>query len=246
MAQPAGPSEIVTDPPSILDWLRTGISQVGLAPLSAPAIRPAPVLPPALSDNNDSTPYALAGPGPLPSGGEPRPIGPGGIRRLWRKVLGPFSRFFRWLNEGAYLASLPFLMILLFGTAVKARPLALFGATFVVLLNLGRLAAGFPALVLTVLRDGLDGRRLLKSTREVVEPAATIALVFLAFTFIPWLSNERSLQAPLAERIERNAEDLEDEMKGEVRVLIEKARELESGQPEATRGRPGRGSRQIP
>ncbi len=238
MPWPTGPSEIGTDAPSIMDWLRTGISQVGLAPLSAPAMRPAPALPPALSDNNDSTPYALAGPERIPSGRDPRPIGPSGIRRLWRKALGPFQKFFRWLNEGAYVASLPFLMILLFGTAVKARPLALFGATFVVLLNLGRLAAGIPALVLTVLRDGLDRRRLLKSTREVAEPAATIALVFIAFTFVPWLSSGRSIRAPLADRIEQNAEDLENEMKGEVRELIEEARELESGQPGTAHRRP--------
>lgn len=241
MARPAGTPEIGTDPPSIMEWLREGISQVGLAPLSAPAIRPAPVLPPALSESNDSTPYALAEPGPLPSGRDPGPIGTDGLRRLWRGALQPFQKLFRWLNEGAYIVSVPFLMILLFGAAVKARPLALFGATFVVLLNLGRLVAGVPALVLTILRDGPDLHRLRRPIRRVVDPAATIAVVLLAFTFIPWLSSGRSERGPLADRIERNAAALEGEMKGEVRGLIEEARELESDRPRPVRPRTGRG-----
>ena len=86
-------------------------------------------------------------------------------------------------------------MILLFGTAVKNRPLALFGATFVVLLNIGRLAAGAVNLAVVPLRDGLNTRKIKKPVRRVVEPVLTIGLVVLAFTFIPWLSSGRADQA---------------------------------------------------
>ena len=61
---------------------------------------------------------------------------------LWRREVGEVQRVFRWLNEAPYLISVPFIVIFLFGIAFKSRSLALFGATFVVLLNLGRIAAG--------------------------------------------------------------------------------------------------------
>src|SRR5262249_33395272 len=222
------PSPAVDDGagPSIGAWLRAGISQIGLAPLTADRMKPVrPTRPSSLDDAEDSKPYALA-----------RPViddrGPVRIRdnivvRLWRRELGGFQKVFRWLNESAYFVSIPFLMILLFGTAVKSRPLALFGATFVVLLNLGRLVAGAANLALVPLRDGLSARRLKKPVRRVVEPILTIALVVLGFTFIPWLSGRRTDQGSLTDRIRSGATALEKDIKGEVDAVVDKARRLD-------------------
>jgi hypothetical protein len=147
--------------------------------------------------------------------------------RLWRRELGGLQKVFRWLNESAYFVSIPFLMILLFGTAVKNRHLALFGATFVVLLNLGRLVAGAANMGLVPLRDGFSPRKYPKPVRRVVEPILTIALVVLGFTFIPWLSGGRPARGNLTDRIRAGATELEKEIKGEVGAVIDKARRID-------------------
>ena len=84
---------------------------------------------------------------------------PGGTK--W----APIQKIFRWLNESAYLVSIPFVIILLFGIAVKAYSIAIFGATFVVLLNIGRIVAGVANLAVIPLRDGFN-------MQEVQETAA--------------------------------------------------------------------------
>src|SRR5262245_15901508 len=127
------PSDEDEPPPSIAAWLKAGISQVGLAPLSSDRL-PRPTRPSALDDAEDSKPYQLAAP-VLENRGPVR-IQDSPLIRLWRRVLGYIQKVFRWLNDSAYVVSIPFLMILLFGAAVKNRPVALFGATFVVLLNI--------------------------------------------------------------------------------------------------------------
>src|SRR5262249_39768907 len=118
--------------PSIASWLRTGISKVALAPLSVDRMPIGKRAPSPLDDAEDSKPYALAQP-EGGAGGRVRMLDTV-VVRVWRRELGSIQKVFRWLNESAYFVSIPFIMILLFGTAVKNRPMALFGATFVVLL----------------------------------------------------------------------------------------------------------------
>lgn len=213
-------------PPSIAAWLKAGISQVGLAPLSVDRMPlPRPTLPSALEDGEDSRPYALADP-KVDNRGAVR-IQDNIVLRLWRRELGGFQKVFRWFHESAYFVSIPFVMILLFATAIKNRPLALFGATIVVLLNLGRLAAGVANLALVPLRDGLTARRYKKPVRRVVEPILTIAAVVLAFTFIPWLSGGRSAGGNLADRLRAGATGLGKEIEGETHDLLGKARKID-------------------
>jgi hypothetical protein len=224
-AVPVPPPADDDGPPSIGAWLKAGISQVGLAPLSADRIPLRPVLPSALDDGEDSEPYKLAS--PIVDNRGPVRIQDSFLVRLWRWGLGDIQKVFRWLNESAYFVSIPFVMILLFGTAVKSRPMALFGATFVVLLNLGRLAAGVPNLALVPLRDGLNARKLRKPLRRVVEPILTIALVVLGFTFIPWLSGDRGGGGSLADRIRAGAKGLEKDIDGEVDVVVKKVGKID-------------------
>ena len=212
-------------PPSIGAWLKAGISQVGLAPLSADRIPLRPVLPSALDDSDDSEPYKLAS--PIVDNRGPVRIQDSLLVRVWRRGLGDIQKVFRWLNESAYFVSIPFVMILLIGTAVKSRPMALFGATFVVLLNLGRLAAGVPNLALVPLRDGLNVRKLRKPFRRVVGPILTIALVVLGFTFIPWLSGDRDGGGSLADRIRAGAKGLETDIEGEVDLVVKKVGKID-------------------
>ena len=123
------------------------------------------------------------------------------VVRVWRRQLGGVQKLFRKINQAAYLVSVPFLMILLLGAVVGNRPMALFGATVVVLLNIGRLVAGVANLAVIPFRDGINLNKMKKPLRRVIEPAVTIGLVVLAFTFIPWLSSGQSAKGSIADRI---------------------------------------------
>src|SRR5262249_47505872 len=148
----------------------------------------------------DSKPYALAKPTVRHSGGAAsRPAGV--VTRLWRGQLGWVQKLFRKINETAYLVSIPFLVILLLGAVVGNRPLALFGATLVVLLNFGRIIAGAANLAVMLLRDGINFAKMKRPLGRLIEPAVTIGLVVLAFTFIPWLSRDQHASATIADRI---------------------------------------------
>jgi hypothetical protein len=135
-------------------------------------------------------------------------------------------KFFRKINQAAYLISVPFLIILLLGVVVKNRQLAFFGATIVVLLNIGRLAAGVANLAVIPFRDGLNFSKMKKPAQRVAEPIVTMGLVVLAFIFIPWLrASEKSAKGSLTERIRSGAQALKTEMRGEVDKLGAQAQE---------------------
>ncbi len=112
-------------------------------------------------------------------------------------------------------------MILVLGTVVGNRPMALFGATVVVLLNIGRLVAGAANLAVVPLRDGIDLKKMKKPLGRVIEPAVTIGLVVLAFTFIPWLSSAQAAKGSIADRIRSGAKALKQDMKGQVDQVVD-------------------------
>ncbi len=212
----------VAGPAPATNWLARMTSQVGLAPITIdrmPAGRKKPAMF-AEDDLADSKPYALAKPERRRSGGGgSRP--PGVVARVWRGQLGGLQKLFRKLNQAAYLVSIPFLMILIFGTVVGNRPMALFGATVVVLLNIGRLVAGTANLAVIPLRDGIDLTKMKKPLGRVIEPAVTIVLVFLAFLFIPWLSSAQAAKGTIADRIRFGAKALKEDMKGQVNQVVD-------------------------
>jgi hypothetical protein len=222
----AGPIGKADDPagPSIGARIKAGLSSVALAPLTLEKV-PRLRKPDPLDDAEDSRPYMLARP-MVETRGRVR-VQDNILLRFWRREIGGIQKVFRWLNESAYFVSIPFIMILLFGTVVKNRPIALFGATFVVLLNLGRLAAGAVELFVAPFRDGLNVGKLKKPARRVGEPFVTIVLVFLGFTFIPWLSGSRLGRGSLPDRIRDGAAGLEKEIEGEVDSVVKKARKID-------------------
>jgi DNA-directed RNA polymerase subunit RPC12/RpoP len=174
---------------SASSWLgEVQASQVSLASLTIDRM-PAGFKTPSMfpeDDLADSKPYLLADP-ERSSGGQPVSQVSGTTIR-WRRQLSAIERFFRWINQSAYLVSVPFLMILILGTIVRNHPLALFGAAVVVALNIARLISGVFNLAVIPFRDGINWKRLKQPIERLIEPAITIGLVGLAFTFIPWLS----------------------------------------------------------
>jgi hypothetical protein len=206
---------------SIGSWLKEGaVSQAVLAPLTLDR-KPVPrqFLPSALDDGADSKPYLLAQPDRVYRGRVKSQDST--LLRIWRGQLGKLQKLFRTINQAAYLASLPFLMILIFGAAVKNRPLAIFGATFLVLINIARLVAGCANLAVIPFRDGINVNKMKKPLRRVIEPAVTIGLVIVAFTFMPWLATDGATKGGIAGRIRASAEDLKKEMKGEVNKVVD-------------------------
>ena len=143
------------------------------------------------------------------------------LMSVWRGQLTNLMKLFRKINQAAYLFSVPFLVILLLGIAVQNRPMALFGATVVVLLNVGRIAAGVANLAVIPFRDGIDFSKMKKPAQRVAEPIVTIGLVVLAFMFVPWLSKGQSAKGSIAERIRSGAHDLKKEMKDEVDKVVD-------------------------
>jgi hypothetical protein len=217
--------------PSLSSWLKAAVSNVGLAPVSVDRMpigmrRGAAVSP--LDDAEDSKPYILAGPAPGVHRGKGTTAANAAVR-TWRRELGVVERVFRWLSESAYFVSVPFIVLLLLGIALKSRNLALFAATFVVLLNIGRMVAGAANLVAVPLRDGIGtkSKRLKKPLRRVIEPVVTIGLVVLAFTFIPWLSAGETKGEPLTQRLRDTAKGLRKEMAGELESTVDQAKNLD-------------------
>ena len=60
-----------------------------------------------------------------------------------------------------------------------------------------------------------------KPLGRVIEPAVTIVLVVLAFTFIPWLSSAQAAKGSIADRIRSGAQALKQDMKGEVDQVVD-------------------------
>ena len=224
-----------------LSWLAAAPSDVGLAPLTVDSLSigraPRSTRPKYDDDLGDGEPYALGKPlVPTYKGSSGEPAA-GDLKRLWRRELGIVQRSFRWLNETAYLLSVPFLMLILFGTIVRSRPLALLGATAVVLLNLGRIVAGLANVLVVPFRDGIfqgvaflippftflylsrHWDKLKKPTIRIVTPILTIALVFLAFAAIPSLRRDGKgvSAADLKAELREDVESLEGEMVDEVK-----------------------------
>jgi hypothetical protein len=213
------------DVPSMSDWLKVSMSKVGLAAISQQGILKRPVKPSPLDDAEDSKPYSLAKPDRRAA--YRHDSGPANALVVaWKHEVGLIARIFRWLNESAYVVSIPFVIIGLFGIAVKNRPIAVFGATFVVALNLGRIVAGVANLAVVPLREGLNFRKLKKPARRVIEPVVWICGVALAFTFIPWLSSDGSSAGNISDRIRSTAESFKNEFKGEVENVAGQAKNL--------------------
>jgi hypothetical protein len=211
--------------PSIGGWLRSDALSAVLAPITVDRMRIGAKRSSPLDDLEDSKPYTLARPQAVSRGRAVAPVG--AALGLWRRQIGVFQKLFRSVNETAYLLSIPFIVILLVGIVLKSRSTALFGATFVVVLSVGRIVAGLAGLASVPLRSGLDAGKMKKPFRRVAEPVITVGLIIAAFTFIPWLSSGSASKGTVVERLKANTKSLRAEMKGELRKTAGKAADID-------------------
>jgi hypothetical protein len=206
------------------NWLgQVQASEVSLAPLTIdrmPAVKKPSMFPE--DDLADSSPYLLAEPVKRARG---EPVSQVSETKVWwRRQLGVIERFFRWINQSAYLVSVPFLMVLILGVMIRSHPMALFGAAVVVVLNIARLISGVFNVAVIPFRDGINWKRLKKPIRRLIEPAITIGLVGLAFAFIPWLSKGGTSKEMLHGHFRAGLEKLQTKIEDEQ----EKAKALEA------------------
>lgn len=217
-------------------WIANAPSSVALAPLTVNALprgfKPS-AAPDALADASDSALYALVetNRGLPVVGPQSRPAGP--LVLFWRRRIGGLQNVVRWLYESAYVISIPFIVVLLVGIAIKSRSVALLGATVVIGLNLLRLIAGVVNLSLAHFRQSVvkgvlflippvtiyylasEWKRSRKAVRRIIEPTVTIVLVVLAFLFIPWLKRGGE-SGTITERVRAKAEAFKEDVSSEV------------------------------
>ena len=117
------------------NWLDAVTSQVALAPISMDGVKRLRDKPAFVDEPSIPGPYKLATAPSLPMVFTPRGKSAGAVTRGYRGAMGKIQKLFRWLNESAYLVSVPFLMCLLLGLAIDNRSLMILGATAVILLN---------------------------------------------------------------------------------------------------------------
>jgi hypothetical protein len=146
--------------------------------------------------------------------------------------MGKFQKFFRWLNESAYLVSVPFIMCILLGLAIQSHWLLVVGATVVVLLNIGRILAGLANLVVIPFRDSpLQGilflippitfyylwknwPRVHRPVRRIAVPIATLGLVLLAFVAEAWLEGRARSRASVDDSLQPGARSMDAGLSG--------------------------------
>jgi hypothetical protein len=224
-----GPSAADAGRPLRGSVLQAETSKLGLVPITLDRMpmgwqRERQRAPSPLDDAEDSKPYALA---------QPIREKRGAVRshdhvvlRAWRGQLGGIQKVLRWVNETAYLISVPFIMLIMFGTVARNRPVALLGAAVVILLNIGRLVTAGAGLAIVPLRDGLNWKKLKKPLRRLAEPVMTIGLVLLAFLFVPFLSTGKPATKGIAGAINRGQAAMQKAALGE----LDTAKEFEEAQ----------------
>ncbi len=138
-----------------------------------------------------------------------RGSGPAGwIYTQWRKGVSVILKALRFIDDWAYLISIPFLILMVFGIAVAHRGLIHTGAVVVVLVNFGRFWTDLLALFVRPFKEGpIHGLMFFfppygiyfvgkhwdkfKSTfRRLATSCIPIVLVILAYAFIPSIDSE--------------------------------------------------------
>ncbi|WP_165227320.1 hypothetical protein [Aquisphaera insulae] len=206
-----------------LNWLEAVNSQVALAPLSVDNFRSLRSKPSPMDEPSIPGPYAMASAPSLPAMraavAASRPAG--SVTRGYRQGMGSVQKLFRWLNEGAYFLSIPFVMCAILGLALRNHSLMVFGGTFVILLNLSRVVTGVFNLAVIPFRESpLQGvlflippitfvylaknwHKVHKPVKRILGPILTIGLVALAFLAEPWLQGGKKPEGSLKEEAAR-------------------------------------------
>jgi hypothetical protein len=175
-----------------------------------------------------------------------RGSGPAGwIYTQWRKCVGLILRALRFIDDWAYLISIPFLVLMIFGVAIAHRGLVHTGAVVVVLANYGRFWTDLLALFVRPFKEGpVHGVLFLfppyafcfigkhwdkfKSTfRRLLTSCIPIVLVVLAYAFIPTIDPDIQAEPTIPGKLRRAEQEIVKEAEEGLHEAGEKLQSLE-------------------
>ena len=148
--------------------------------------------------------------------------------------MGKVQKLFRWINQSAYLVSVPFLMLLLLGLATGNHSLMVLGATAVIVLNIGRIVAGVANLVVIPFRESpIQGilflippitffymyqnwHKVHRPVKRIVGPILTIAMVAAAFVAEPWIRGEGKAKGSIQDQVKSGVGTLKEGVQGKL------------------------------
>jgi predicted Zn finger-like uncharacterized protein len=206
-----------------LNWIDAVTSQVALAPITEQRLSALRKKPSPLDDASFTGLYKVATAPSLPALRAARSRPAGAITRGYRHELFKIQGFFRWINQSAYLVSVPFLMILLLGVVADSQALLGLGGVVVVALNIGRFLAGMANLLAIPFRDSpIQGvlflippftfiylyknwHKVRKPLLRVIGPVGTIGLVVVAFVVAPMLHGGLQKNESLTDQVREGA-----------------------------------------
>jgi hypothetical protein len=168
----------------------------------------------------------------------------------WRYGINLILKLFRWIDTWAYLISVPFLMLMIFGIVIANRQFVHTGAAAVVLANYGRFWADLLAFFVRPYKDGpLHGLLFLfppytiyylftrwdgmkRTVRRIATSCIPIFLVILIYGFLPSVNPHIKDVHGFGDKLRAGKEELDKSIDSELKGLEEKL--IEVGHPEKT------------
>jgi hypothetical protein len=170
----------------------------------------------------------------------------GWIYVKWRAGVGFVLKILRWIDTWAYLISVPFVMLMVFGIIVANRGFVHTGAVVVILANYGRFWADLLAFFVRPYKDGpLQGvaflfppytiyyltihwNRMKPIVRRIATSCIPIVCVILAYAFLPEVNPAVKDVRGVAAKIRAGKEEVEREIDSDLRQVETDLRQVES------------------
>ena len=174
--------------------------------------------------------------------------------RAWQ--VGSVLKLLRWVDTWAYLISVPFLMLMIFGITVANRAFVHTGAVVVVLANYGRFWADLIAFFLRPYKDGpLQGvaflfppytfyyltrhwDRMKAIVRRMATSCIPIVLVVLAYAYIPPVDPEVAKVQGVRAKIKAAKQELDMDIDSELTKVESEVRSLAGPKETAPQPKP--------
>jgi hypothetical protein len=155
----------------------------------------------------------------------------------WRAGISGILKVLRFIDDWAYLISVPFLVMVLFAIVTSTRGLVHAGAVVIVLVNYGRFWADFLAFFVRPFKDGpIQGLaflfppytvyylfahwdRMQPILRRMLTSCIPIALVILAYAFLPSVNPEVKDVHGVGARLKIGTEVLEKDIQGGLKQI---------------------------
>ncbi len=169
----------------------------------------------------------------------------GWIYVKWRAGVGFLLRILRWIDTWAYLISVPFVMLMIFGIVVADRALVHTGAVVVVLANYGRFWADLLAFFVRPYKDGpLQGvaflfppytfyyltmhwNRMKPIVRRIATSCIPIVAVILAYAFLPSVNPAVMGLPGVTAKLRAGKQEVDREIDSDLRQVESDLRQIE-------------------